>query len=277
MKVTMCGLSEPVCATLYARKDMLDRKPEEGEGLRGVMWLQGSVASDIEDELDKITADNIFSAKGCEFIKIVRGFNFKNFYDMSALTVSLTNIHIREGYVLDGFYATRGEDHQRMHTYICKENSEWKYEPEFENDVPTTPFQDGQHVDGWVDERILQAIPPMDDFIEMEFAPEAIWDRFLLSMVEHFGANTIETEDDLRVPIFTLRDLARTKKLHLFRHADDERLRPSVHMIGEDSAVISCAYWNEAIGLYSEKMAVMRDGNRFKLGTTHRSMICSAG
>jgi hypothetical protein len=176
-------------------------------------------------------------------------------------------LKMRDGYVLDGFWADRG-DASYTKLYFSATGSEWRYMPEIENGQFTPKFDDRMYIHNHLDESVNDMLPPLTDYIEGPFTESAIWTMYMLMTAEYYLPMTNGLGEIYRVPITRKLDFIRLDNEHLTEFSKDERVKSGVSIVNENTAVVSCAFWSIMQGICIEKTIVTRKDNGYKFGTS---------
>ena len=174
---------------------------------------------------------------------------------------------MRNGYVLDGFYADRG-DESYTKLYFSAAGSEWRYLPEIEDGQFTPKFDDRMYIHNHLDESVNDMLPPLTDYIEGPFTESAIWAMYMLMTAEYYLPMTNGLGEIYRVPITRKLDFIRLDNEHLTEFSKDERVKSGVSIVNENTALVSCAFWSQKQGICIEKTIVTRKDNGYKFGTS---------
>lgn len=267
MKVTIFRHDEEVNVTLYARQSFFDRMPEEGEPIKGVIWLQGEMHTDLYELLQKSDDGGEIAQFTSQFLQAVRDINLEGYDDLNLLIEPFEELKMRDGYVLDGFWADRG-DASYTKLYFSAAGSEWRYLPEIEDGQFTPKFDDRMYIHNHLDESVNDMLPPLTDYIEGPFTESAIWAMYMLMTAEYYLPMTNGLGEIYRVPITRKLDFIRLDNEHLTEFSKDERVKSGVSIVNENTAVVSCTFWSQKQGICIEKTIVTRKDNGYKFGTS---------
>jgi hypothetical protein len=210
----------------------------------------------MEEELD-----NQYSRVGIQFRRMINAFNFCRFDDIMVLIRPLTEIKVKDGYLIDAFmvgdfhgsrfqlYAERADANEQYVPYkIVKKNF---FSPKKK---VLQPFKDGQYVVGMLDYDAYKQIPSVYDYIEYPNTEMGFWQSFLLH-----NASTMMPRDwhDIhghRDYIFSLYDLDNISSVDCSDYRNNNIL-PSVK-IENGKAIVTCYFWNSWRGLCRETATI---------------------
>lgn len=274
-----------ISVPLYFRKGLMP-KVLNGDPIRGWLWLIGKLAVIADENSDnhsfmtshhRHASTNELSNLGLKFVDAIDNFNFKCFDDIMPIMSILDQIVVESGYVVDAF--REGDRHGSvMQLYTCKKDSIIKYIP-FEREVPVLktrrnifgvkeeyqdgtklefePYSDEMYVTGELCWEIAKAIPPVFNHLTIPFNEVGIWQAFLLQIAPHMMPTFWHGGYSSREYLFNLDDL-KNKEVDCSKYYQDESL-PRVDIIGENTARITCTYWNDWRGLCRETVQVNRN------------------
>lgn len=267
MTITIARSDSNLNITLYARQHFFRRTPRVGDAIEGVIWLQGHTATDLlqvleEDEkgknLSEVT-DNFFAAAN----KVDPQNGFDN---LTPLMESFKDLKVKDGFELDGFWADCGEN-SYIKLYFSTKGTTLRWMPQIVDGKPDSEFRDNMFIHNHLDESIVQNLPPLTNYIEGPFTPEAIWQAYLLLTAKHYLPITKGLRNERRYPLIRKIDFLKLDDERLSDYANDNRLRSEVDIIDKNRALVSCALWSGSTGLCVEKVVVSRAGNGYKFGT----------
>lgn len=218
-----------------------------------------------------------------EYVNAIKAIDFKNFDDLQDLMKALPHVKLRDGYVLDAYYAGDMSFGAEMKLYAAKINSETQYYPvsrvvlngfesykEFlewfgspfkENEVVKKrlirPFTDGQYIEGTVPWEASKTVPKLENYLELEYTPIAIWEALLLIEVTplylphfwHAGGRRgmLVVDDNSLVKACTGRYTHGVNYKSLL--GNQRMLLPMVEVKSSCLAYASYCYWNDWKGL----------------------------
>ena len=219
--------------------------------------------------------------------------NFGNFWDLRDIMNGLPHIHFREGYTLDGCYVG-DRSNASMKLYAYKMDSTDKYIPgksgvhlnpedmfrlknlwakvsgqkEADEDeiAAPVPFKDGQVIEGTISYEAFKTVPPVSDYLDVDFDEKSIWEAMLLLEEAsnylphrwHGGyANGRLVVDGT--------SLIQSCNGHLSKEEwepflNDERISPKVEILSEDTAQVSYCRWGDWSGLTYTVLKAIRKG-----------------
>lgn len=267
MMITIFRHDGDVNVTLYARQSFFDHMPEEGEPIQGVLWMQGEMQTDLIEILKENNDGGEIALETAKFLQAIRRINLEGYDDLNLLIEPFSELKMKPGYVLDGFWADRGETSYTK-LYFSAEGSEWRYLPESNDGKFTPDFDDRMYIHNHLDEKVNEILPPLTDYIEGPFTESGIWATYLLMTAEYYLPMTNEIGDMYRVPITRKLDYLRLDNEHLSEYSKDERVKSGVTIVNENTAMVSCAFWSRKDGLCIEKTIVTRTDNGYKFGTS---------
>ena len=135
----------------------------------------------------------------------LENFNFNLYWDLREIMGALPHVRLKEGYTLDACMVGDLRNAQ-MSLYVYRKDSVNYYNPgedhyNVENDVfeglePNTfyggcpgalyevaapiPFLDGQVIAGTISFPAFSTVPPISDYLDVEFTYQSIWEALLL-------------------------------------------------------------------------------------------------
>lgn len=265
MKITVSREDDnDTYATLYARKSLFGEQPHVGDPLRGCYFLQGNITDTITKLIDETSPKTFFTEMTKEYFQFIRSFDYrKGFYDLTTFQEKFKHIRLREGYVLDGYWLKRHND-RRMKLYVCKANTEWKYDPEIVDGKVVPEFNDAQYIDNDIEYALAGSIPPLDGYIEGPFTEEAIWEAYILHVSDSLLPQS--KNEDVWVPIFSKGALLGLTNDIYARYAYESSWHPMVTILDDSSAIVRATYWSETEGLFTESLPVLKTQNGYEFG-----------
>lgn len=219
--------------------------------------------------------------------------NFYTFWDLRDIMNGLPHIHFREGYTLDGCYVG-DRSNASMKLYAYKIDSTDKYIPgkagihlnpedmfrlrglwkkiegeggtEEDKIDPLVPYKDGQVIEGTISYEAFKTVPPVNDYLDIDFDEKSIWEAMLLLEEAsnylphrwHGGyANGRLVVDGT--------SLIQSCNGHLSKEEwepflNDERISPKVEIISGDTAQVSYCRWGDWSGLTHTVLKATRIG-----------------
>ena len=255
-----------VHVTLYARQSFFERRPEEGDNVQGVLWLQGMLTSDIQSEYEASLQRRPESHTGSAFLDALDKYaGGKGFDDLMPLMKPLRNIRIRDGYVVDAFLCG-DEDSFELRPYASAAGSEWRYLPELTDGKVTPDFDDRMFIHEYLAPELCGTVPPVEDYIECEFDRESVWEAYLLRSLGRFMPPLRKGSSGWRHLILSNWYLPTEGQVDCSDFMREPDMYPHVTMQGEDCAVVRCPFWSPSEGLCFERIPAVRYGKGLKFG-----------
>ncbi len=213
------------------------------------------------------------------------------YWDLREIMDALPNLHFKDGYTLDGcmvgdmrnaimkLYGYRidseniyypGEEHIRPSADIWfDESSQQCYggnPPDIRTYEPPLPFKDGQVITGTITSAAFDTVPPLSDYIELQFTEEAIWEALLLivescSYLEHrWHGNYLNGRIivDSASLIESCSSVMDPSALGLFLNIHD--LAPRVRILSDEKALVSYYRWSEYRGMSKKAQLAYYNG-----------------
>lgn len=208
--------------------------------------------------------------------------SFGAFWDLRDILTGLPHIHFREGYTLDGCYVGDRRN-ASMKLYAYKMDSTNRYIPgrlgihldpedmfhlqniwkkiggkkESAEDkiAPPIPFKDGQVIEGTISYESFKTVPPMNDYLDIDFDEESIWEAMLLlEEASNYLPHRWHGGYANGRLIVDGTSLVQSCNGHLSKEEwepfmNDERLSPKVEILSGDSAQINYCRWGNWSGL----------------------------
>ena len=205
-----------------------------------------------------------------------------HFWDLRDILNGLPHIKFREGYTLDGCYVG-DRNNASMKLYAYKIDSTDKYRPGKEgvhlnpddpfrarglwkrllgekdaredNTAPPIPFQDGQVICGTISYEAFKTVPPLNDYLDIDFNKVTVWEAMLLLEEVanylphrwHGGyANGRLIVDGSSLMQSCSGKISKEVWEPLIR---DERIKPKVEILSDDSAFVHYCRWGDWSGL----------------------------
>ena len=212
--------------------------------------------------------------------RVFAKFNFNRYWDLRDLMIIFPHLSIREGYVLDG-YDCGDKRNAVMKLYACIRDSSNQYVPYPINTdgskEPLIAFKDGQFVDNTIPRRASDTVPPLVNYLELDFSRIAIWEAILLLKatplyLQHrwHGCylNGLLVVDKVSYYMACL-----SYGIESNPWVNDCRLLPSVEMISDSEALVNYCYWNDWKGLSRMTVKVIRNGKGISIENNKREVL----
>lgn len=231
--------------------------------------------------------------------------DFSEFWDLRDILNGLPHIRFREGYTLDGCFVGDLRN-ASMKLYAYKKDSTDEYIPgkngglhlnpkvligdlysrivtgkknTVEDAVRPVPFKDGQVISGTISDKAFRTVPPLNEYLEIDFDEKTIWEAMLLleeasNYLPHRwhggyakgrlivdGASLVQSCDgrlsnDIWRPII-----------------QDERLYPKVEILSEKAALVHYCRWGNWSGLTYIVMKATRKGRSIYFEEDHTERL----
>jgi len=193
-----------------------------------------------------------------------------SYWDLREIMDSLPHLRFKEGYTLDGCRIGDKRD-SIMRLYVYEQDSTDKYNPGPSGEKPKPiPFKDGQVISGLISYEAFETVPPIEDYLDIDFTQESIWEAVLLirescNYLKH-GWHGGYNNGRLVVDVSSLIQVATDKLVEssLERWIKDERIAPKVDMLDDNHAKVAYCHWSDWRGLDYIVLLVTRDGRSLK-------------
>lgn len=236
-----------------------------------------------------------FAIATLRFVKQLKKINLYNFWDLRTAMFAFPHIKFTKGYTLDGcmvgdkanavmkLYAYHidsansynpGEGHiYALEDVWWDEESQQYYKgnhPNIRTFSPPIPFKDGQVIDKTVSSAAFDTVPPLADYLEMDFTPESIWEALLLlvearSYLRHRGhgkynnASLILDSVSLTEVCSGKLDPTMIEFLNTVKNYE-----PEVRILDDKRALVSYSRWSDHDGLSRIVQMARYDGKRIR-------------
>ncbi len=235
----------------------------------------------------QIERPNPYAAATHRFERKIIETDFRRFWDLRDIMTALPHIQFKDGYTLDAYYVgDRRNARMKLYAYLMDSTEDynpgpvgvhqnpdnmlkgihWIGEGKREDDkIPEpTPFMDGQVINGTISFAASKTVPPLEDYLDIDFTGEAIWEAMLLieesaSYLPHrwhggySNGRLIVDQNGLMHSC-----LNRLKRAVWEPFLQDARLIPTVEMISEKEAMVHYCRWNDWGGLSSINILATR-------------------
>lgn len=238
------------------------------------------------------------------FEQNMRKVDFGDSWDLRDVMNGLPDIQFREGYTLDGCYVGDLRN-ASMKLYAYRMDSTKEYVPgknggvhlnpknlfgnlyarivsgkkNYEEAVRPVPFKDGQVIVGTISFKAFETVPPLNNYLDVDFDEKSIWEAMLLleeasNYLPHRwhggyakgrlivdGASLVQACDgrltkDIWEPII-----------------QDERLYPKVEILSEKAALVHYCRWGNWSGLTYIVMKATRKGRSIYFEEDHTERL----
>ena len=251
--------------------------------------------------LDSLDSDNIFANSAYLFEQVITNLKFDSQHDCQDLMVAFPHIKMREGFVLGHYY--EGDYRNAVKKlYATGLNSTDIYEPVEESELRRRPrfiwtkinyeltkknnlklesvfddsqnvqiktrpvippYREGQFIVDTIPYSASETVPPLNQYIELDFTPIAIWEAVLLMKATrlylphrwHGSYNRgLLVYDDTSLmmacdPRNTVYGYKGNDRIDCQGLLGDYRIPPCVEVISKNRAIVNYCYWNSWVGL----------------------------
>ena len=218
------------------------------------------------------------------FERALINFNYNTFENLEALQIAHPHVSMREGYVLDAFFAGHQsfavmklyarslsptgrympvpaeemEDERGDISYAAMANWDETADPDRE----VIPFVDGQFVHNIIPTWAGNTVPSITTYLKVPFEPRAIWEATLLVEASHLYLSHFRdgrrTNGTLVINALSLWHLCTRRGIDCSVIVNDSRIEPSVEMVSDDKCFVSYCYWCHMRGLVRKSIKVTR-------------------
>ena len=243
--------------------------------------------------LHQISQPNDLAAATHRFERKINETDFREFWDLRGILEALPHIRLKDGYALDAYYVgDRSNAKMKLYAYVMDSTDEYcpgpegihqdpedrfrrfdwsrlllnKKKDEEETVPPPIPFKDGQVIVGTISYEAGETVPPLENYLDIDFTPEAVWEAVLLvieagSYLPHRwhggysrGLLVVDRQSLIRVCH------ERLDKSVWEPFLTDERIVPSVKMLSAEEAAVQYCHWSDWGGLSIKSIKVTRVG-----------------
>ena len=280
--------------------------------------------------LDSLNSDNIFANSAYLFEQVITNNKFDSQHDCQDLMVAFPHIKMRDGFVLGHYYVGDYRNAVKK-LYATGLNSNDIYEPVKESelrrrprftwfkrydelsminqklesildDSPNVhsntrsvipPFREGQFIVDTIPYSASETVPPLNQYIELDFTPVAIWDAVLLLKATKlylphrwhgcynrgllvYDDTSLMAACDLRVFMDGVKAYTRTgnsSPIDYQGFLGDNRIPPKVDALSENKAIVKYCYWNNWEGLVRITLEAIRSGRSIELSDIDRKVM----
>ena len=236
-----------------------------------------------------------------QFIATIKATKFTDTLDLQNLLDVLPAVHLRPDYSL-GWYREGDMMGTHVHLYPFRTGSTWEYDPGIHNrDIDNkgyldilhdlreaekgdeeaaqivhqrrnpTPFRDGQIIRCSIMMGADKSVPKLQDYLDIDFTLESVWQSLLLlelssNYLPHgwhggYANGTIILEpNDLKHEV----RYCRLERSQWEPFLSDDRLIPSVTMLGDSIALITFCRWGDWSGLSYYTYHAYREGRTIR-------------
>lgn len=219
--------------------------------------------------------------------------DFVRFWDLRDVLNGLPHIHFREGYTLDGCYVGDSRN-ASMKLYAYKMDSLDKYTPgkfgvhldpddhilfrnlwrnldgkkddEKEKIADPVPFKDGQVIQGTISYAAFKTVPPLNEYLDIEFDEITIWEAMLLleeasNYLPHrwhggYASGRLIVDGSSLVQACN----GHLSKAEWEPFLNDARLTPKVEILSGEAATVRYCRWGDWSGLTCTTLKATRQG-----------------
>ena len=239
----------------------------------------------------QIERPNPFAAATHRFERKIIETDFSRFWDLRDVMTALPHIRFRDGYTLDAYHAgDRRNSKMKLYAYLTDSTDDYRPGPvgvhqdpdnmlrgllwsrglsgkgkvgEYKEPEPV-PFKDGQVINGTISLAASKTVPPLEDYLDIDFTPEAVWEAMLLVEESgsylphrwHGGYSNGRLIVDQNALMHSC--LYRLKRAVWEPFLRDARLIPSVEMVSDKEAMVHYCRWNDWSGLSSMNIRATR-------------------
>lgn len=209
---------------------------------------------------------NDFSLKGSDFVRTIRKMDFKSFENLMPIMKPLDRLTIQPGYEIDAFYCgSRLGAYLRL--YCCRQGAIIMYHETEERkkglfsflmkkkNLPHNEYADYKYLQGTYSQKVDSIVPEVWRYITAEFSPMAVWQCYLLRIAHRVMPRRWHAIYGHNDYIFVVSDLEQ-RGVDLTGYCHDATVFPSVEVTGDNTATVSCCYWNDWQGLVREEIEV---------------------
>ena len=219
--------------------------------------------------------------------------DFGRFWDLRDILNGLPHIHFRDGYTLDGCYVgDRSNASFKLYAYKIDSTDNYipgkvgvhlnpdddllfrgafrrmmgKIKGEEETIPDPIPFKDGQVISGTISHAAFKTVPPLSDYLDIDFDEKTIWEAMLLlEEISNYLPHRWHGGYANGRLIVDGPSLVQSANGHISNKewgpfVNDERIHPKVELVSEDTAFVHYCCWGNWSGLTYVILKATRKG-----------------